>query len=75
MSMTVTINLTRPQVLALYTMLTFEFDWGDIDAAQVSAIAAVIDAMNAASPDEDLDDATERVGPHTPYPRPKRSQQ
>jgi hypothetical protein len=75
MSMTVTISLTRPQLLALYKLFTFELDWGEIDVTEEGAMQAVVDAMNAASPDEDLDEVTERVGPRTPWPRSGRGQQ
>jgi hypothetical protein len=75
MSTTINLNLTRPQVLALYTRLTFALDWGKLDATEADAIAVLVDAMRAASPDEDLDDAIERVGPNTPLPRSGRGQQ
>jgi hypothetical protein len=68
MNMIVTVSLTRPQVLALYTRLTFELDWGDIDATEEGAMQAVVDALRAASPDENLDQVIERVGPNTPLP-------
>jgi hypothetical protein len=75
MSMTFTINLTRPQVLALYTRFTYELDWEELDAADEGAMQAVVDTMNAASPNEDLDQVIEPVGPRTPWPRSGPGQQ